>query len=147
MKRGRPTKHDRSKIKKSLQSYYQKGISASVTAKASKINYKTVLKYFAEWDKEILELEDKDFLRRTKITKEKTLQVLDDEMISLENHEKEVNTANQLAKKIGDITSFVKLSQLKLKMRDQKLRIVSSKINLINTPTAGEIIKLENKDD
>ncbi len=46
-KRGRPTRHNQSKIKEILQTYYQNGISASATSKATQLNIKTVLKYFA----------------------------------------------------------------------------------------------------
>ena len=60
MKHGRPTKRDRSKIEKMLQSHYQKGISASATSRVTKLNIKTVLKYFKKWDKEIFEFSEKE---------------------------------------------------------------------------------------
>jgi len=103
MKRGRPTHFDQDKIKKILQPYYQKGISANVTANATRLNIKTVLKYFKNWDREILELNGGDFLRRAKIAKEKTLQSLDCEIISLDREEKEVNSAKYIARKTGNI--------------------------------------------
>ena len=147
MQRGRPTRHKQNKIKKILQPYYQKGISASAASKVTQLNIKTVLKYFADWDKKLLESEDVDFLRRAKITKEKSIQALDKEIISLDNQEKEINSIKDSAKRNGDISHFVKLSQLKLKIRDQKLKTLSSKINLINTPTADTIINLGEKDE
>ena len=146
MKHGRPTRYDQKKIKKMLQSFYQKGISASATSKATKLNSKTVSKYFSEWDKNILESEDKDFLRRSKIAKERTLQSLDNEIISLDNYEKEINSIKDIARKTGNILHFVKLYRLKLKIGDQKFKMLSAKINLINTPTFDDMIHLENKD-
>ena len=147
MKRGRPTLHKQNEIKKILQSFYQKGISPSVTSKATNLNNKTVSKYFSKWNKNILESEDKDFLRRSKIAKERTLQSLDNEIISLDNHEKEINSIKDNARKTGNVIHFVKLSKLKLKITDQKLKMLSAKINLINTPTFDDVVHLENKDD
>ena len=147
MQRGRPTRHKQNKIKRILQPYYQKGISASATSKITQLNIKTVLKYFADWDKKLLESEDGDFLRRVKITKEKSIQALDKEIISLDYHEKEVNFLRITAKKNGDIFNFEKLSRLILKIIDQKLKMLSTKINLINTPTADTIINLGEKDE
>ena len=147
MQRGRPTRDKQNKIKKILQPYYQKGISASAASKVTQLNIKTVLKYFADWDKKLLESEDGDFLRRAKITKEKSIQALDKEIISLDYHEKEVNSLRLTAKKNGDIFNFEKLSRLILKIIDQKLKMLSTKINLINTPTADTIINLGEKDE
>jgi len=146
-KHGRPTRRNQSKIKKILQRYYLKGVSASATSKAAQLNIKTVLKYFAEWDKKLLESEDNDFLRRAKITKERVLQALDNEIISLDDHEKEINSIKDIARQTGNIFHFEKLSQLKLKIRDQKLKMLSYKINLINTPTADVVIDLEKNNE
>ena len=146
-KHGRPTIRNQNKIKKILQRYYLKGVSASATSKVTQLNIKTVLKYFAEWDKKLLESEDNDFLRRAKITKERVLQALDNEIISLDNHEKEINSIKDIARQTGNIFHFEKLSQLKLKIRDQKLKMLSYKINLINTPTADVVIDLEKNNE
>lgn len=42
MGRGRPTKRRQDKIKKNLQPYYQKGVSASAASKATTLNIKMV---------------------------------------------------------------------------------------------------------
>lgn len=81
-------------------------------------------------------------MRRAKITKERVLQALDNEIISLDDHEKEINSIKDIARQTGNIFHFEKLSQLKLKIRDQKLKMLSYKINLINTPTADVVIDL-----
>ena len=146
MKRGRPTRYKQDKIKKILQPFYQKGISANATSAKTGINIKTILKYSKQWDKNILESEDKDFLRRSKVAKERTLQSLDNEIISLDKHEKEINSIKDIARKTGNILHFVKLYRLKLKIGDQKFKMLSAKINLINTPTFDDMIHLENKD-
>ena len=147
MGRGRPTKRRQDKIKKILQPYYQKGVSASAASKATKLNIKTVLKYFKKWDKNILELEEGNFLRRVKITKERTLESLDNEIISLDKQEKEINSIKDIARKTGNILHFEKLYRLKLKISDQKFKILSAKINLVNTPTVDTIIELGEKNE
>ena len=86
-------------------------------------------------------------MRRAKITKERVLQVLDNEIISLDNHEKEINSIKNIAKQTGNVLHFEKLSRLILKIGDQKFKILSAKINLINTPTADAVIDLEKNND
>ena len=144
---GRPTRRTQSKIKKILQQYYLKGVSGTATSEAAQLNIKTVLKYFAEWDKKLLESEDNDFLRRAKIAKERTLQAIDKEIISLDDDKREIDSIKNSVKRTGDVFHFEKLSQLKLKLRDQKLKLLSSKINLINIPTADVIVDLEKDND
>ncbi len=146
-KHGRPTIRNQNKIKKILQRYYLKGVSASATSKVTLLNIKTILKYFSEWDKKLLESEDIDFLRRAKITKERTIQTLDNEIISLDNHEKEINSIKNIARQTGNVLHFEKLSRLKLKISDQKFKILSAKINLVNTPTADAFVDLEKNND
>jgi len=147
MKRGRPTTRNQNKIKKKIQPYYDKGISASTVSKKTKLNIKTVLKYFSKWNKKLLESNESDFLKRAKIEKEKTIQSLDDEIISLDKDKKEVNVIKNIAKQNGNVLHFEKLSRLKLKIEEQKFKILAAKINLINTPTADTIVDMENNDD
>lgn len=147
MKRGRPTTRKQDRIKKKIQPYYDKGISASTVSKKTKLNIKTVLKYFSKWNKKLLESNESDFLKRAKIEKEKTIQSLDDEIISLDKDKKEVNVIKNIAKQNGNVLHFEKLSRLKLKIEEQKFKILAAKINLINTPTADTIVDMENNDD
>ena len=143
MKRGRPTSFDQKKIAKILTPYYQRGVSASITARHTRLDVKTVRKYFREWDSQII-IQD-DFLQRAKITKEKAIDALDDEILSLYNDEKEINLMKKIARETGNVTLFEKMSRLKLKISDQRVKIISSKTNLINTPTADVIASMEQK--
>lgn len=145
MKHGRPTRHEQEEIKKKLQPYYQKGVSAKATSETTGVNIKTVLKYFSDWDKKLLESEDADFLRRAKVTKEKSIQALDKEIISLDNEEKEIDSIRDTAKKNGDISNFDRMSRLKLKIIDQKFKMLSARTNLINTPTIENLIEMKEK--
>jgi len=145
MRRGRPTRHKQNEIKKILQPFYQRGISANATSSKTGINIKTVLKYNKQWDKKLVD-SDKDFLMKVKITKEKSIQTLDKEILSLYDQEEEIESIKNTVKRKGDLTHFEKLSRLKLKFSDQRMKILAAKTNLVGTPTADTIIEMK-KDD
>ncbi len=140
MKRGRPTQHDQREIRLIISQYYEKDISANVAARNSKTNYKTVLKYYKKWDEKMCDTEEKDFLVRIKNTKERVIQSLDEDIITLTNDEEKIKFLIEKTLQRGDISEFEKLSKLKLKTMDQRVKIISAKINLIGTPTADTII-------
>jgi len=140
MKRGRPTQHDQREIKLIISQFYEKDISANVAARDSKTNYKTVLKYYKKWDEKMYDTEEKDFLVRIKNTKERVIQSLDEDIITLTNDEEKIKFLIEKTLQKGNISEFEKLSKLKLKTMDQRLKIISAKINLIGTPTADTII-------
>jgi len=140
MKRGRPTQHDQKEIKQIIFQYYEKDISAKVAARDSKTNYKTVRKYYKIWDKEVHDVDEKDFLLRIRDTKERVIQSLDEDIITLTNDEKKIKFLIEKTLQRGSISEFEKLSKLKLKIMDQRVKTISAKINLIGTPTADTII-------
>jgi len=98
MKHGRPTRHTQDKIKKILQPFYQKGVSANATSTKTRINIKTILKYYKQWDKKLVD-SDKDFLMRVKITKEQSIQTLDREILSLYDQEKEIESIKNITRR------------------------------------------------
>ena len=140
MKRGRPTQHDQKEIKRIIFQYYEKDISAKVAARNSKTNYKTVLKYYKKWDEKMYDTEEKDFLVRIKNTKERVIQSLDEDIITLTNDEEKIKFLIEKTLQRWNISEFEKLSKLKLKIMDQRVKTISAKINLIGTPTADTII-------
>jgi len=140
MKRGRPTLHNQSEIKEIISEYYEQNISAKVASRDSGINHKTVLKYYKVLNTETTELSE-DFLSRIKITKEKTIESLDRDIISLNNDEKIIEYLKKRAMKSKSSAEFERLTKLKLKTIDQRVKIQTAKINLIGTPTADIIIK------
>lgn len=146
MRCGRPTRYNQNKIEKILQLFYQKGISANATSTKTEINIKTILKYYKQWDKKLVD-SDKDFLMRVKITKEQSIQTLDREILSLYDQEDEIESIKNIIKRNGDITRFEKLSRLKLKFSDQRMKILAAKINLVSTPTADTLIEIKEKND
>jgi prolyl-tRNA synthetase len=139
MKRGRPTLHSQREIKEIILEYYEQNISAKVASRNSGINRKTVLKYYKVWNTEMIELSE-DFLLRIKITKEKTIESLDRDIISLNSDEKTMEYMKKRAMNSGSLAELERLTKLKLKIMDQRVKIQTAKINLIGTPTADIII-------
>lgn len=139
MKRGRPTLHSQREIKEIILEYYEQNISAKVASRDSGINRKTVLKYYKVFDTEMTE-PNEDFLLRIKITKEKTIESLDRDILSLNSEEKTIEYLKKRAMNSGNSAEYERLTKLKLKTIDQRIKIQTAKINLIGTPTADIII-------
>jgi hypothetical protein len=138
MKRGRPSIVDQQKLRSLIFEHYEKDISAIVTAKECDVQCKTVRKYYKTWDNE--PIDDKDFLVRIKNTKERAIQSFDKDIITLDKDVKRVEFLINKSLQKGSMTEFEKLTNLKLKMMGQKAKIVSTKVNLVGTPTADVII-------
>ena len=145
-KHGRPTKQDQLTIQRILRSYYEKGVSATLTSKKTGINIKTVLNYFNKWNKEILESENKDFFQRCKQEKERSLLTLDNQLLSLSAANKEIDNQIKVLKKSENLPLVERFYKLKLKIISEISRIALARINLINTPTADTIIELNQKE-
>lgn len=140
MKTGRPTLNDQKEIYEILFYFYENNIEAYTASKKSGINYKTVLNYYKKWDSEIIKKRDKNFLRRIKTTKEKCIRSLDDDIISLSELIKKIESQIKHSLTTGNLVEFEKLSKLKLKTMEQRTKTQSAKINLIGTPTADYAI-------
>lgn len=138
MKRGRPSREDQQKIRSIIFEYYEKDISAIVTAKECDVQYKTVRKYYKMWDNETSD--EKDFLVRIKNTKERAIQYFDKNIITLDKDEKRIEFLINKALQKGSVTEFEKLMKMKLKIMELEAKIVSTKVNLVGTPTADVII-------
>lgn len=142
MNRGRPTGSKQRRVKKRIQWYYENGISVNVTSKETGFNKKTIRKYYKILDRESDKSEE-DFLSRMKATKENTNQQLETIIISLLKELRQIESLKEKAIANGDLSSFDRLSRLKLKTIDQLEKTMAAKMNLIGTPTADVRIKLE----
>jgi hypothetical protein len=147
MKHGRPTLNDQKKIKEIIFSYYENNIEAITASRKTGINYKTILKYYSHLNKEMFASEKNDFLTRLKITKEKNILMFDNTILSLVKEQKQIQSQLNQTLLSGDLFNFEKLSNLNLKTREQLLKVLSSKTNLIGTPTADIIIEQQEKHD
>lgn len=71
MSNGRPTKTQQLQIQKKLRTYFERGLSASFTARKTRTNVKTVCNYFNDWTSQLIEAEDRDFVEREKKERER----------------------------------------------------------------------------
>ena len=63
-KRGRPTRAGQVSLQKKLRPYFEQGMTATFTANVTRINVKTVCRYFNEWTEEITKFEEHEFMKR-----------------------------------------------------------------------------------
>lgn len=138
MNHGRPSKKDQQKTRSVIFQHYEKDISPKVTARECNVQYKTVLKYYKIWDNQAID--EKDFLTRVKNTKEKAIESFDADIISLDKDTRKIEFVIEKALQKGNMPEFEKLMKLKLKIMDQRAKTISTKVNLVGTPTADTII-------
>lgn len=143
-KKGRPTKQEQKELEEKLQQYYEKNYSPIFTSRKTGNDKKTVYKYFNKWDTELLE-SNNDFLKRCKVAREKGIITLEEEIESLNDQESEVDWILQLLKKSGDFQKIERYSKLKLKIKENKMKFMRDKINLIGTPTYDTIQELNSR--
>ncbi|MGI0056363.1 MAG: hypothetical protein ACREAK_03185 [Nitrosarchaeum sp.] len=140
--RGRPTKAEELEIVRTLQPFFAQSYSATFTSQKTGYNIKTTAKYFSKFKEEIIESETPDFIQRCREEKEKTLYTYDNLIYNLYDDKKDIEHLIEVAKKTGNIAQAEKLYRLKLKIIEDIANLVSAKINLTNTATAGDTTKL-----
>jgi hypothetical protein len=139
---GRPTKQEEIAIREHLRPYYEKGLSASYTSRTTGFNVKTVLSYFDDWDKKLLEASEGDFLNRCKVTREKSIIDLEKEIELLNHEELKVDDLIQLFRNAGNYDKVEHFTKIKLKIIEIRAKLRGDKVNLINTPTLDTIVEL-----
>ena len=140
--RGRPSKAQELEIERELRPFFIKLYSATFTSKKTGYDIKTVAKYFTEFKKEILESETRDFVQRSRETKERGLLAYDELLYSLYNDKKEVEHLIDVAKKIADLRTVEKWYRIKMKINKDITEVIAAKINLENTATVDDIAKI-----
>ena len=143
-KHGRPTKQKQVNIERTLRPFYEGTISASVTARKTSHNIKTVLKYFNKWSKEILESENKDFLKRCSDEKERGVLALDNLLLSLNKDFDNNDKTIRMMKEAGDYILAEKFIKIKIKLADEIQKLVTTKLAIVNSPTYDTMIKIRN---
>lgn len=140
--RGRPSKAQELEIERELRPFFIKLYSATFTSKKTGYDIKTVAKYFTEFKKEILESETRDFVQRSRETKERGLLAYDELLYSLYNDIEEVEHLIDVAKKIADLRTVEKWYRIKMKINKDITEVIAAKINLENTATVDDIAKI-----
>jgi len=129
MERGRPLKQDQVKLRKILLEHWGKGHSAGYAAKLEKVNIKTVTEYYKEFNEEIVEKVDEDFIVKQKAVKFQTLTQMD-ELIA--ESQKQLEGLKAKCEEDPDNSSWESIKASVIK--DQML-FLQEKSNLEITPT------------
>ena len=78
MERGRPSSLESTKIRKSCQDAFIKGLSVLKTAEDLKLDKNTVSKYFIEFREKLVDGMDKDFVQEQRTAKQMAMKKLED---------------------------------------------------------------------
>ncbi|HSB57278.1 MAG TPA: hypothetical protein VLD38_05680 [Nitrosopumilaceae archaeon] len=115
--RGRPPKEEQLETQKTLQWYFERGITATVTSQRTGKNINTVCKYFEEFYEQISEFEKVEFLERQKKERERIIITFDSQILdtyeSLDDIESEINKYKQEKKPIPRHLISLKLETMK----------------------------------
>jgi len=144
-KKGRPAKNRELEIKRTLRFYYENSVSPMITRHETGHDIKTIRKYFSIWNNQIYQSEEKDFLKRCKQQKERTILAFDTLILSVVRQRKKIESDIKIARKKGDFSSVSKLYQTYIKIVEEFRRLISDKINLVNGPPADTQVDLEMK--
>lgn len=135
---GRPSETEQLEIERKLRPYFEKSISSSVTSRETRINIKTVRKYFHEWYEEIKSSEHPDFIERSKIAKEQAILAYDDQLLILYKVQEDIE--KQAEDSIKQSSGIPKLDRWLYKQRVEVsiaiVNLINFKTTLANTPTA-----------
>ena len=145
-KRGRPPRGEQANIEKKLRPYYEKCISATVTAARTDFNIKTVSKYFDKWTKQIVYSDMPEFIQRCKEEKERCLVSYDGQICSLDDDKNELEQLIQNSKYSGNLSQVGTFYKLKLKVTEMICALIAAKNNLVSTPTADTVVDIEGKE-
>jgi len=129
---GRPNKKEQLDLQKQLWPCFEQGISASTTSERTGHNIKTVCKYFNEWANRIQNEQDHDSILRIKFEKIQYLGVLDKQLISLYDLQKEMAKNTQVAD--GDTSQSynfnfkerISVVKLVFEIMEKKIKILES---------------------
>ena len=137
---GRPSTSEQVKIKKALRQCYQEGLSAYYTSEKTRINIKTVCKYFNEWSEEIEETESTNFLERQKRDRVQVINSYDfqiEEVTKLLSQvNSEIETSNKEKKSLPRYLFSNKLEAMKFRSS-----LVEKKAAFMMQPTMDEALE------
>ena len=116
MSSGRPTAQQQLEIQDELRVYYEKGISATQTARHCHTNVKTVCKYFKQWSDEINDIESKEFENRLVQMRSQHLIVLDRQLTELNYLFESVSYQKNFQDKLNTIKIILDIMDRKEKL-------------------------------
>lgn len=89
--RGRPTLQKQIKIEKTLNEFFNKGISANGTSQITGLNIKTVLKYFNRRYNEVIIIDRADFEERVTLVRLRFIMAYERELVKLYQIQNEID--------------------------------------------------------
>ena len=107
-KKGRPTKMGQLQIQRELRPYFEKGISASVAAEKTRIDKKTVNRYFDNWAEEMLEVEETKSFERQEMERVRIIASYDYLLLDAYRHFDDIDEQiNQLKKEKKPVPGYL----------------------------------------
>ena len=142
---GRPTKPEQLEIARALRPYFEKSIPASVAARKTGFNVKTVNSLYHQWTDELIQAETPDFLARVKKNNQRALLAYDNRLAKLYAAEETIDKQIKIATLSGKSDQVDKFVRTNVKISDSIANITAAQLNLANAMPADVILDLEEK--
>jgi len=140
-KNGRPPKTGQLEIQREIRPYFEKNISATLTAEKTGINIKTVCDYFNGWIEKIYKPEESDFFERQRNEKTRIIVSLDNQILDAHNFldkiDEEIKKLNEQNKPVAHLFSF------RLGVMRHILTLTEKKGTFSMQPTMDEALEKE----
>ena len=137
-KRGRPSLPEQAKTRKRLRQFFLNSKSSEFAASKTGHDIKTVKKYYKIFAQEVLDSEEQDFIKSTKIAKKQGEYVLENQQSKLEElqriHERQIQHSIKEGRGIPQLDSSTYKTAVKISNAISELEI--KKTSLICSPTA-----------
>jgi hypothetical protein len=133
--RGRPNKPRQLDIESNLRIPFQSGKSTYQAAIETGYNINTVKKYYAQFYKEIKDLEGTEFAQACKDRKISTGFVIDTQISKMEKLQEELEK-----KASTDKIPYIQLCKLRINLSNLISDLHMKKLNIANSPTYDEIL-------
>lgn len=143
-KRGRPSRADQVRIRKTLYPYFGNEVAVYVVEEETGLSKSTIKKYFRIFADQVTKSLDEDFIEECKKRVRVAGHAIGNQLIELHKSEHLLNMEAEHYQKEGKIPSWVFKE-----LRAQARAIIDStikNISLANTPLADEILKQKLKE-
>ena len=144
---GRPTKPEQLEIARALRPYFEKSIPASVAARKTGFNVKTVNSLYHQWTDELIQAETPDFLARVKKNNQRALLAYDNRLAKLYAAEETIDKQIKIATLSGKSDQVDKFVRTNVKISDSIANITAVQLNLANAFTADMNLELGKKEE
>jgi hypothetical protein len=130
LNRGRPSKPQQLTIERTLREFFAKAASATFASQKTGYDIKTVAKYYNQFQKDIRDVETKDYHKRFDEESQKFLYAYDELCYSLYQDKMEIQDMITHAKKTSDLKTIENLYRIKQKINSNLINLVLARFNL-----------------